>query len=254
LARTGLAAQGVVFLLIALLAVQVAVGGSHTHPDQSGALATIARQPFGAPLLFLLAAGFCGFALWQATEVIWGARSERDARKEALERAKAAAVALVYLGFGVTAVRIAVGSGSGATSSSTEKSQTATVLSWPGGRLLVGIAALVLIGVGVYSVVKGIRAGFEQRMALERLDPPVRNAVRWTGQAGYTAKGVVFGIVGALVMVAAVQYQPGKAGGLDVALKTLARQPYGSTVLSAIALGLACFGVFSLVDARFRKL
>ncbi|MGI8696872.1 MAG: DUF1206 domain-containing protein, partial [Mycobacteriales bacterium] len=121
LARFGLAAQGVVYLLVALIAVQVAVaGGAGKSPDQSGALATVAKQPFGLALLWVLALGLFGFAGWQVTDVIWGVPGEDDnPTKKALGRGKAAGVAVAYIGLGITALKVATGSGSASSSSST---------------------------------------------------------------------------------------------------------------------------------------
>lgn len=256
LARLGLAAQGLVYLLVALIASQVAVsGGAGKRPDQSGALATIADKPYGALLLWVVALALFGFAVWQLTDTVWGVPGEDDdATKKALGRAKAACTAVAYAALGVTGLRLATGSGSSSSSSSGERRGTATVLGWPGGQFLVGIAGLVVVGIGGYAIVKGIRAGFEKRMRLAALDVRVRGGVRKLGQVGYLAKGVTFAIVGVLVVIAAVRYQPGKAGGLDVALKALAGQPYGSALLGLVALGLACFGVFCFVDARYRRL
>lgn len=272
LARLGLAAQGLVYLLVALIAAQVAAsggsgrsggsggsGGSGKSADQSGALATVAAKPFGTVVLWVVALGLFGFALWQLTTVAWGTPEEADDKdddrmKKALARAGAACVAVAYAGLGFTALKLATGSGSKSSSSSGEKAKTSTVLSWPGGQFLVAIAGLVIVGIGGYFVVKGFRSAFEKRMLLAELDARVRSAVRRLGQVGYVAKGVTFAIAGILVVVAAVRYQPGKAGGLDTALRTLAGQPYGSVLLGLVALGLACFGVFCFADARYRRL
>lgn len=256
LARVGLAAQGLVFLLVAIIAAQVATGGSSSAPDQSGALADVARQPFGHALLWVVALGLFAFVLWQLTDVIWGVpgQSDEDRKKAALARGKAACVAIGYASLGVTTVKVAVGSGSAGTSASSEQSGAAGLLGLPGGQLIVGVIGVVVLGVGIYSVVKGVRAAFTARMDLARLEDRLRSAVVVLGRIGYIARGVVYGIVGVLVVVAAVRYQPKRAGGLDSALHALAKQPYGGVLLGVVAVGLACFGIFCFVDARFRRL
>ena len=158
LARVGLIAYGVVHLLIAWLALQLAWGGSGQSADQSGALATLAEQPFGKPLLWVLALGLVALAVWQLAEVLRqraGLRSTGEARKKAVTKTvKAVAKTIVFLALAVLAFRFATGGGQ---SSSGQQQQTVSgVFSWPGGRFLVGVAALVIIGVGIYLVRKGI--------------------------------------------------------------------------------------------------
>lgn len=257
LARGGLAAQGLVFLLVGVLAVQLATGAASTgtSADQSGALATVARQPFGNALLVLVAIGLFAFALWQLSDVVWGVPGEDPGRAAAvLARGKAGCVAVAYAALGVTAVKVAIGAGSAGSTSSSERSGTATVLAWPGGQVLVAIAGVVVFAVGAYSMTKGVRTQFTERMDLAGVQGHARTAVIWLGRVGYVARGLTFGILGVLVVVAAVRYQPNRAAGLDAALSTLSRQPYGKVLLGVVALGLICFGLFCFVDARFRKL
>ena len=66
LGRAGLVAKGVLYAVIAILAVKVALGGREESPDKQGALDAIAQQPFGRGLLILLAIGLAGYAVWAA--------------------------------------------------------------------------------------------------------------------------------------------------------------------------------------------
>ncbi len=256
LARGGLAAQGLVFLLVGVLAARLATGGAgSTSADQSGAMATVARQPFGDALLVLVGIGLFAFALWQLSDVIWGVPGEHpEGATKVLARGKAGCVAVAYAALGVTAVKVAIGAGSAGSTSSTERSGTAAVLSWPGGQVLVAAAGVVVLAVGAYSLDKGLRTRFTNRMKLSAVHGRARTAIIWLGRIGYVARGLTFGIVGVLVIVAAACYQPNKAAGLDAALSTLSRQPYGMVLLGVVALGLICFGLFCFVDSRFRKL
>src|SRR4051812_34936879 len=223
LARVGLLAYGVVHLLVAWLALQLAWGGGGGSADQSGAMATLAAQPVGKPLLWVLAIGLIALAVWQLAEVLryrTGLQGSGEARKKAVTKiVKSVAKALVYALLAVTAIRFAAGSGR---SSSGQQQQTvAGVFGWPGGRFLVGIVALVLIGIGVNHVRKGVTKRFLKEIDTAQAPAQQRRLIERLGQVGYPAKGVALALVGGLVGWAAITFDPHKASGLDGALRTL---------------------------------
>ena len=247
LARLGLLARGLVYVLIGLLALQIALGH---HPsqqaNQQGALSEIAGKSFGQALLWIIAIGFLGYAVWQAGDAIGGFHSMQRGRNG--KRFEAAVKAVIYLGFALMAAKTAMGSSSDQGGSGL----TAKMLGWPGGQLLVGAAGVVLVIVGLVQAWQGFQKKFLERMSLGRLHHSARRAVEKVGQVGYTARGAVFAVFGALVITAAVQFDPKKAHGLDVALMELAKKPFGSFLLVLAALGLICFGAFSFVESRYR--
>jgi hypothetical protein len=251
LARVGLVAYGVVHLLLAWLALQLAWGGgSGQSADQAGALATLAEQPLGRPLLWLLAVGLVALAAWQAAEVLrWRGRlsSSGDARKKAVEKTvKAVAKAVLYAALAVLAVRTATGGGGGG-----GQQQAAGVFGWPAGRWLVGLVGLVVIGVGVYLVHKGVSKRFLEEVDLGQAPPRTTRLVTRLGQAGFPAKGVALGVVGALLVYAAATFDPARATGLDGALRTILGAPFGKVLLTLVAIGIAAFGAYCLVRARY---
>jgi hypothetical protein len=249
LARLGLAARGLVYVLIGALAFQIAFGDSGERADQQGAFQELARNGAGKALLWVIALGFVGYAAWQVTQAVWGYQDKPKAKRNG-HRAVSAAKAVVYFGLAGLAVRTAVGSGGGGGG----QTATAKLLGMSGGRAIVVIAGLVVIGVGVALAAQGITRDFKNDLALGRLSHQGRRAVVALGIAGEVARGVVIGIVGGLVIAAAVTFDPDKARGLDAALKTLAGQPAGPWLLSAAALGLICFGAYSFAAARYHKL
>jgi len=99
-----------------------------------------------------------------------------------------------------------------------------------------------------------LRTKFEEHLDLSELGPGARSAVITLGKVGYVARGVVFSLVGLLVVAAAVTFDPDKARGMDAALRQVAAQPYGPWLLSLMALGLMCFGAYSFAEARYRRL
>jgi hypothetical protein len=252
LARIGLIAYGVVHLLISWLALQLAWGASASKSaDPSGALRTLAAQPLGKFLLWLVAVGLVALALWQASEAIWGYRSREGARR-VRKHVTSGAKALIYAALGVSAASVALGSGS---SSSQSQQQTTTgVLAWPAGRVLVVVAGLIIVGVGVAGVVKGVQKSFSEEIDTGSMSPATREAVARLGQVGYIAKGMALGLVGGLLSYAALTFDRQKAPGLDGALQTILAQPFGRFLLTAVALGFVAFGLFAMLQSRYRRM
>jgi Domain of Unknown Function (DUF1206) len=251
LARLGLAARGVLYIVIGILAFRIAFGHFEEKASQNGALQEIASQPGGQVLVWIVAIGLIGYSLWRLLSAAIGPAADPVAT-DAKQRVKALAEGLGYGAVAIIAVKIATGSGS--SSSGGGQKKTAMVLSWPGGQLLVGLVGLIIIGVGAFFVYDGWKADFTKELKLGGMSPTARKAVILLGRFGRIAQGVVFGIIGVLVLVAAVQYDPNKATGLDGALKTLVSQPYGRWLLGIVALGLLAYGIYGLAEARLRRI
>jgi hypothetical protein len=254
LARVGLVAYGVVHLLVAWLAVQLAwFGGGGESADQSGAMATVAESPVGKPLLWVVAVGLIALAVWQAAEVLrWraGWSASGKARTKALRKSgKALVKAAVYITLAVLAIRFATGSGQ--SSSQQQQETTAGVLGWPGGRWIVGVAGLVLIGVGVFHVYKGVTKKFLKEIDTTEASPAALKLVKRLGQVGFPGKGIALALVGGLLGYAAITFDPSKASGLDGAMRTILEAPYGQVLLTLVAVGIAAFGAFCLARARY---
>jgi hypothetical protein len=239
-ARLGYAVNGLVHLLIAWLALQVAWGGGGGSADQSGAMQTLAGNGIGRVLLWIAVVGFVGLGLWQVTEVIVG-------RGETSDRLKAAAKAVVYLFLAFSFLTYARGS-SGSSSSQQSVDFTASLLDKPFGRILVGAVGVAVLGVGLYHVYKGYKKKFLEDLR----EHPGRWVVR-AGQFGYISRGVAFGLVGVLFVLAALHTQAGEATGLDGALRTLREAPLGQILLSVVALGFASFAVYLFARSKYAR-
>lgn len=250
LGRVGLVGYGVVNLLLAWLATQVALGSGtgKTEAGKGGALQRIADESWGTALLWVIGVGLLALALWQLGEAIWGRKSGGGA----VRRIAHVAEALAFGFLGVSAIRVAAGSGSTG-SNEQQAGFTAKVLDAPAGQVLVVVAGLAVLGAAGYLFVKGYKRKFLRDLDLATASPATRKTTTRLGQVGYMALAVAYAIVGVLIIVAAVQHDPDKATGLDTALATLAQQPYGTALLLVVALGLACFAVYCFLDARFRK-
>ena len=252
LARLGLASRGVLYFMIGLLALQIAFGDTGEQASQNGALQEVADQPFGSVLIWVVAIGLIGYALWRLITAAIGTRSDPTAT-DGKARVKALAEGLGYGTVAVIAVRIAT-SGSSSSSGGGSQGRTAAVLSWPGGQFIVGAAGVLIAAVGVYFIVEGWRADFTKELNLGRVGPTARKVVIQLGRFGRIARGAVFALIGCLIVAAAVTYDPDKAKGLDGALKTLVDQPYGKWLLVLVALGFLAYGVYGVAESRLRRI
>jgi Domain of Unknown Function (DUF1206) len=251
LARSGFVARGLIYGIIGILAIELALGVGGKTTNQQGALQTIAHQPFGKVLLILVAIGLAGYALWRLLHALLGHGPEDS--DSGFERVAALGSGIVYAGLCAIAVEILLGSGSSGGSGNTSKT-TAGVFGWPGGTWMVAIAGCVLIGVGLYQGYRGISQDFLKESKTEQMSPKVRTWIEWIGCFGHLARMVVFGLVGVFLIKAAIDYNPNNAVGLDGALAKIAHASYGPFLLGIVAAGLIAFGVYSLSDARYRRI
>ena len=254
-ARLGYAAKGVVYIIIGFLAGKLALGQGGQATDQKGALRAIAEQPFGKFLLIVIAIGLLAFGLWSLVQGIYDTEGEGRRAKGIVARIGYAVVGIAYLVLALGAYQLAAGTGNGGNSTtSTTQDATAKLLALPFGVPLVVIVGLVVLGIAVYLYARAYRAKFQRRLALSNLRPQVRKTMISLGRLGYAALGVVFTIIGFFLIVAAVQFNPQKAKGLDAAIGELQALPLGHLLLGLVALGLLAYGVYSFVEARYRVL
>jgi uncharacterized membrane protein YidH (DUF202 family) len=249
-ARVGLACYGVTHLLIAWLALQVAFGGGGEQANQKGAFQELADNTFGVILLWIIVLGFVAVALWRLGQAIWGYRYVSDKKKQLRKRGTSAFKAAVFATLAVWAATTAAGSGGGGGGGG--QKATAGVLGLPGGQWIVGLVGLGIIIAGGNKIYSGWKKKFEDDMDMPS-DQKTRQAAERTGQIGYIAKGVSIAVIGVLVVIAAIQFDPSKASGLDAALRSLAQTPLGPWLLVVVALGLAAYGVFCWFDAKYHR-
>lgn len=251
LSRAGFVARGLIYAIIGVLALKLALGHGGKLTDQSGALHTVAKQPFGEFLLTLLAIGLGGYSLWRLVRAAIGHGPEGS--DTGFERLAALASGIAYGAFCAIAVGILLGGGGGGSSGSPEKA-TAGVFGWPAGTWIVGIAGGVMIGVALYQGYRGITKKFLHDSKVEEMGPRVRKWISRLGTIGHLARMVVFGLVGVFLIKAAIDFNPSKAVGLDGALAKIVHRSYGPFLLGVVAAGLIAFALYSLSDARYRKI
>jgi hypothetical protein len=255
LARSGLVAKGASYGLVGLLAIKLAAGHGGKATSREGALQSLAQHGFGKVVLALLALGLAGYALWRFVQAVVE-REDADDAKEKLKtwgkRAGYAGRGLIYAGLTFSALKLLFGgSGEGSQDEKAHRT-TAAILDWPAGRLLVGAAGIVIVGVGLWNVYRGLSQKFADKWRTGAMSQVQRTWGGRVGVVGHLARGVVFGLIGIFVTKAAIDYDPKDAIGLDGALRKLAEASYGPYLLGVTAAGLVCYGLYCLVDARHR--
>jgi hypothetical protein len=249
LSRAGFVARALIYGIIGLLAFDLVIGHGGKITNQQGALRAVEQRSFGHLLLALLAVGLGSYALWRLFRAVLG--HGREGTDRGIERLGALGSGIVYALMCAIAVEILAGPG---TSGGSAKKTASDVFGWPGGRWLVGAAGLVLAGVAVYQLIRGVRHKFLDDSKTERMPSLLETWFTAFGTIGHVARAVVFGMVAAFLLKAAYDYKANEVIGLDGALAKLYNGAYGSWLLGAVAAGLIAFACFSLVEAWYRRI
>ena len=242
--------RGLIYLIVGALALEVALGIGGRTTNQRGALEVIARQPLGTVLLAVVAVALAVICACGASAM----RSSGAGRRSRIGRSTGSvrsAVASPIRSSARWRSRFVAGSGSGQGGAPKE---TAGVLGWPGGTWIVGVAGVLLFGVALYQGYRGVSRDFLEDSKTESMSPRVRRWVEIAGTVGHLARMVVFGMIGVFLVVSAVNYDPRRAVGLDGALATLAHSPGGPVALGVVAAGFVAFALYSISDARYRRI
>ena len=249
LARMGFAARGCIYLLVGILAIALAFGDHQNESDQQGALQVLTQHTGGVVLVWLIAVGLFGYAVWRFVEAAFGVAGEG---RKILPRLQALGSGLIYLFFSFTAVRVAVGANAGS-QAQREQEWTGKVMQHTGGRWIIGIVGCVIVICGVVLAVQGLTRDFEKYLQTQRMSRIQRRVVESLGIAGSIGRGLVFAIVGVFVIIAAVTASPTKARGLDQAFRELLNMTAGPGLVVLCGLGLMIFGLYGFAEAKWRK-
>jgi hypothetical protein len=254
-ARVGFVARALIYGIIAAVALLVAFGKRSRPEDQQGALQTIAQQPFGRFLLAALAVGLAAFAFWCIAQAVLGQKLESREELNVFMRVGFAALGVLYIGFCVLCTAIVVGAHDASSSSGGQGETRATriALEQPAGQYLVIAVGIGIIVAGLVLIYMALSGDFRKELKEGQMDRAERRWYTALGVVGYLARGIVFALVGFFIAQAAWNYDPQEASGLDGALAKLAHATYGPVLLAFVAAGLLAFALFSLVEARYRR-
>lgn len=259
--RVAIATQGGLYVILGLLAMQVAAGDQGEKPSQRGAIEAVARQPFGRALMVIVAIGLAAHAAWRVLLAVRGEPGDDEDGKSVAKRAANVGRAAIYASFAAAAVALAAGSGSsgggsggsGGSGGEKEKQSTALVLSWPAGKWLVIAVGLGILGAGLWNVKRAVTRSFLDKLDCTLLDEGKERAVEILGVIGYLARACAYALVAWFLINAGWQHDSSETEGLDGALRELATTPQGPWLLRLLALGLIVFGVYRVIDATLRK-
>jgi hypothetical protein len=228
IARVGIASRGVIYLLLAYLAFDIAQHGSApAQTSSTGALQEVRGRPGGAALMVALALGLACYGLWRLLDAL-------TQRRGAAKRVSSFVIAVLYFGLCAQAVRLISGQASSNSASSNPVPLVAKVLRWSGGPTIVEVTGVVLVGAGAVLAIWGIGHQFEKDLA--------------------AARAFLVILVGIYLIKAGAASNPTQAKSVDESLKALVHHPYGAIAIGLVALGLVCFAFYSFVDARLRRL
>ena len=250
LARLGLVTRGLLHVIVGWLAFRISQGDGGRRADQQGALATLVRQPFGRFLVLALAVGFLAYAGWRLVEA---ALDPEDGGT--VKRIGCGLRAVFYLSLFGSALRMVLGGAKAAEGGGSETQDiTASVLGWPGGRAIVIAAGLVLLAQGLWNGYRGITQKFEKDLKKFEMSTTARTWTGRIGSFGHLARMVAYFVVSFFLVRAAIRFEPQKGVGLDASLHELAGRSYGPWVLMIVGVGLAAFGLYQFVLARYREI
>lgn len=247
--RAGYAAKGVIYTLVGVLAIQAAATRGGPVTGTGGALEYIGTQPFGQVILWLLAVGLFGYAMWRFVDGILDVEGRGTDNTGVLQRAGIITSGIIHTALGILAIRIATATGGAG--GDTKREATAWLMSQPVGVWLVGLVGVGVVAFGLYQLWLALE-GYVTKHIVD-VSPERREQLRAVSRAGFAARGLTFCVIGALILQAAATHDPSDVGGLDRALQTMAAQPYGPWVLGLVALGLVCYGIYCFSVAYFGR-
>jgi Domain of Unknown Function (DUF1206) len=250
LGRLGYTAKGIVYVVMGLLATEAALGIGGRTTDSHGALRTIGEAPFGKLALVIVMIGLFGYAAWRLTSAVTDAERRGDDASGIALRIGDALKGVAYASLAIWTLRFLTSSQS--SDGNQTRSATDRLLAMPGGRWIVIAIGLGVIAYAIYQIFRAASGKFLKRLNLSSAGSETKRWVDRIGRFGIAARGVVFGMIGVLLVRAGWTYDPSKVGGIAQSLNALAREPLGRILFGVTALGLIAFGIFELATARYR--
>jgi hypothetical protein len=254
LARFGYATKGTVYIIVGVLATLAAMGEGGRTTDSRGVFQEIFSRPFGHVLITAVAVGLAGYVTWRFAAALLDTEGKGNDLKALAIRGGYAFSGLIHAGLALSAARLAVGEGGAGNGNQEQQHWTARVLALPLGPLVVALVGAGFICFGLYQIYKGFKTKFRKRIEVRKMSDAEETLATRSGQIGFTARGIVFNIIGYFLIRAALNHNPGEVRGLDGALSALAEQPFGKTLLGIVAAGLIAYGFYMLIEARYHRI
>jgi hypothetical protein len=248
LARVGYGVRGLIYIMMGFLSLSVALGKGGTVTDQQGAIAAIGRQPAGLVLLWVVLVGLVSYAIWGVIRAVLDPLQKGHDLKGVIARLAYVFSAVSYAILVLPTYGFITGAGSAQSGANTQES-LAMILSKSWGHMAVAAIGVIVIAAGLYQVYQGFNSSFDKQFQSYAM---TAREVKWAtqlGRFGTASRGLIIAVVGFLLFQVGIQTGTAdQAVGIDAALLTLQRQPYGIWLLGIVALGLIAFGLFSAMS------
>jgi hypothetical protein len=249
-ARFGIISKGVVYCLIGLLSLLTALGIDNKKADKTEAIKLIYEQPLGKFLLIIIGIGLLGYVTWRLYQSVGDSERKGKDAKGIAQRLGFIISAVIYLSLAIYALKVAF-SGLGNDNGDSKKFILSKILTYDVGPWLVGIGGLIVIGTGVYQIYKGVTKKFMKKVVLAHNNK--KSLFTNAGVIGYVARGIVLGIIGYFVVLAAMHANASEAQGTNQAFQFLENE-FGSVLMGLVAAGLVAYGIFMFVRAKYEIL
>ncbi|HUQ48191.1 MAG TPA: DUF1206 domain-containing protein [Gemmatimonadaceae bacterium] len=250
LGRLGYAAKGIVYIVIGILATKAAFGVGGRATDTKGALQTIGGGPVGKIALAVIIIGLLGYAAWRLVSAATDGERRGDTPSSVALRIGEAFRGLAYGSLGVWGISLLRNSDAG--TGNQTRALVEKAIGMPSGRLIVIAAGLAFVGYAIYQIYKAMTGKFLNRLDLSSASDRVRSWIEHFGQFGISARAIVFGMIGFLIVRAGQTYDPSKAGGIEKSLNAIGSEPRAQLLFTVVAIGLIAFGLFQIATARYR--
>lgn len=255
LARVGYGVRGLIYVILGLLSLSVAFGKSAGSLDQQGAIAAIGRQPAGLFFLWVVLVGLIAYSLWGLVRALFDPLHKGTDKKGLLTRAGFLFSAVAYGYLAITTYGFIMGAtGKAPVGTKTQQQSITAIMSTTWGPWLIGIVGLAILAVGLYHIYQGLNSSFDKQFKTYVMNAKEIKIATQLGRFGTAARGLVFAIVGLLLVLAAIKSNSSQPQGIDAALTALLRLPYGVWILGVVALGLIAFGIYSMACALWFRL
>jgi hypothetical protein len=253
LTRIGYGTRGLIYIIMGLLAVQVALGKGGALASPLGAIAKIGKQPAGMLLLWIVLLGLISYSLWGVVRAVFDPLHKGNDMKGLIARGGFLVSAFGYAILILPTYGYITGKSLASSGSQSQKMIT-SIMAMPWGRWAIGILGLAALAAGLYQIYLGFKAGFDKQFETYALTRKQVKLATDVGRFGTAARGVVLALVGGLIVLAAYRANPSQPIGMDAALATLLHQPYGIWLLGIVAVGLIAFGCYSMLSAFWFRL